>query len=115
MALLSEYKDIFGAPNTGVHSYRVFDVAIVDLVLTIFIAYVITYIARWRKKTNTNNTEIDLEKNNTRCNMNIMNSIKTSFIFSFIMNTIYLLLTAIFAHALFGVNTKLNTILFGKY
>ena len=31
------------------------------------------------------------------------------------MNTIYLLLTGIFAHALFGVNTKLNAILFGKY
>jgi hypothetical protein len=103
MALLSEYKDIFGAPNTGAHSYRLFDVAIVDLVLTIFIAYVITYIARWREKVN-----------NTRCDTNILKCIKTSFIFSFIMNTIYLLLTAIFAHALFGVNTKLNTILFGK-
>ena len=32
---LKQYKDIFGKPNEGVHSYRLFDVAIVDLLLTI--------------------------------------------------------------------------------
>lgn len=40
---LCEYKDIFGKPNEGVHSYRVFGVASVDLVLTILVAFVIKY------------------------------------------------------------------------
>lgn len=28
---LCEYKDIFGIPNEGVHSYRLFNIAIVDV------------------------------------------------------------------------------------
>lgn len=40
---LCKYKDIFGKPNEGVHSYRVFGVASVDLVLTILVAFVIKY------------------------------------------------------------------------
>jgi len=38
MTYLSEYKDIFGKPSQGVHSYRVFDIAIVDLLLTLLAA-----------------------------------------------------------------------------
>lgn len=105
MALLSYYKDIFGAPNTGIHSYRLFDIAIVDLLFTILVSYLITYIMRWFRH---DKLDVDLE----RCD--IVRPIKTSFTFLFIMNTIYLLLLAIFIHGLFGVNTKLNTILFGK-
>jgi hypothetical protein len=40
---LKQYKDIFGKPNEGVHSYRLFDVAIVDLLLTILLAFLISY------------------------------------------------------------------------
>ena len=36
-----KYKDIFGKPNEGAHSYRVFDFAIVDIVGTIIGAYII--------------------------------------------------------------------------
>lgn len=32
------FKDIFGRPGTGVHSYRIFDVAVVDTVLTVLLA-----------------------------------------------------------------------------
>jgi len=32
------FKDIFGKPGTGAHSYRIFDVAVVDTVLTILLA-----------------------------------------------------------------------------
>lgn len=39
--MLSQYKDIFGKVGEGVHSYRVFNVAIVDVLGTIFIAYII--------------------------------------------------------------------------
>lgn len=31
----------FGAPRTGVHAYRIFDTAIVDLVATMFLAHFI--------------------------------------------------------------------------
>lgn len=32
--VLCEYKDIFGQPNTGVHSIRLFNIAMVDLLAT---------------------------------------------------------------------------------
>lgn len=35
-----EYSDIFGRPNEGVHSIRIFNIAIVDLFLTILVAYI---------------------------------------------------------------------------
>lgn len=38
---LCKYKNIFGSPNEGVHSYRIFDLAIVDIVGTIIGAYII--------------------------------------------------------------------------
>ena len=37
------YKNIFGIPNTGVHSYRFLDTAMVDYVLTLLAAMLITY------------------------------------------------------------------------
>jgi len=37
--MLCEYSDIFGKPNEGVHSIRIFNIAIVDLFLTILVAY----------------------------------------------------------------------------
>ena len=36
---LCPYKYIFGKPNKGVHSYRIFDIAIVDVISTIILAY----------------------------------------------------------------------------
>lgn len=39
---LCKYKDIFGKPNEGLHSYRLFDIAIVDVILTIMAAYYIS-------------------------------------------------------------------------
>ncbi len=38
---LCKYRNIFGAPNTGVHSYRIFGLAFVDLALTLALAYLI--------------------------------------------------------------------------
>ena len=35
--------NIFGAPRTAVHSYRVFDVAVVDVVGTLGIALLVSY------------------------------------------------------------------------
>ena len=38
---LCKYKNIFGKPKEGVHSYRIFNIAIVDVLATIFVAYII--------------------------------------------------------------------------
>ncbi len=40
---LCQYKDIFGKPKEGAHSYRIFDIAIVDVAFTLIGAYVISY------------------------------------------------------------------------
>jgi len=39
---LCKYKDIFGKPNQGAHSYRIFNIAIVDVLLTILAAYLLS-------------------------------------------------------------------------
>ncbi len=44
---LCKYKDMFGKPNTGAHSYRVFDIAIVDVLFTIIGAYILSKIFKW--------------------------------------------------------------------
>lgn len=41
---LCKYKNIFGEPRKGAHSYRLFDIAIVDVVSTILLAAVISKI-----------------------------------------------------------------------
>ena len=35
------YKDLFGKVGEGVHSYRIFNIAIVDVLLTVLLAFVI--------------------------------------------------------------------------
>jgi len=39
--MLCKYKEIFGKPNEGLHSIRIFNLAIVDVLFTILGAYVI--------------------------------------------------------------------------
>jgi hypothetical protein len=39
--MLCDYKDILGKPGTGAHSIRVFDFAVVDILLTILLGWVI--------------------------------------------------------------------------
>lgn len=38
---LTKYKNIFGEPGKGAHKYRVFNVAIVDVIATILLIYFI--------------------------------------------------------------------------
>lgn len=44
---LCSYKDIFGKPNEGVHKYRFFNIAIIDLLFTIIVAYLISKYYEW--------------------------------------------------------------------
>jgi hypothetical protein len=39
---LCQYKDIFGKPREGAHAYRIFDIAVVDVVATVIVAFVIS-------------------------------------------------------------------------
>ena len=38
-----KYKDILGKPGEGLHSYRVFNIAIVDVLFTVLLAKFIQY------------------------------------------------------------------------
>jgi len=40
---LCKYSNMFGEPNTGLHQYRIFDLAIIDIVFTFIAAYVLYY------------------------------------------------------------------------
>ena len=40
--MLCKYKNIFGEENKGIHSYRLFNVAIVDVIATIILALLIS-------------------------------------------------------------------------
>ncbi len=44
---LCKYKDMFGKPGQGTHSYRFMGVAIIDVILTILVACMIAYLTRW--------------------------------------------------------------------
>jgi hypothetical protein len=44
--MLCKYKNIFGEPGKGVHSYRFMNMAGVDLFLTIFLAIIIAYFSK---------------------------------------------------------------------
>lgn len=41
---LCKYKNILGLPGQGPHSYRIFNIAIVDVLLTLILAYILSYI-----------------------------------------------------------------------
>jgi len=44
---LCKYKDILGKPNQGVHSFRIFNIAIVDVLLTILAAYILSIFTKF--------------------------------------------------------------------
>ncbi len=38
-----KYKDLFGKPNTGIHKYRIFDIAIFDVIVVIICSWIIAW------------------------------------------------------------------------
>jgi len=44
--LFSEFKNIFGKPNEGLHNFRLFNLPLVDYIGTILLALLITYITK---------------------------------------------------------------------
>ena len=43
-----KYKNMFGKPNEGVHSYRIFNIAIVDVLLTIILGFIISLLTNYK-------------------------------------------------------------------
>ena len=41
---LCRYKNMFGKPNTGIHTYRLFNISIIDVLLTIILAWLIKHL-----------------------------------------------------------------------
>ncbi len=39
--MFCKYKDIFGKPGEGIHSIKIFNISVIDVLLTIFLAYII--------------------------------------------------------------------------
>ena len=44
---LCKYKNALGEPGKGIHSYRLFGVAIMDVIMTIIGAYIISYVFKY--------------------------------------------------------------------
>lgn len=42
-----EYKNALGVPGKGIHSYRIFNIAVVDVLLTFVLAYVIKLVGNY--------------------------------------------------------------------
>ena len=40
---LCKYKDALGKPDVGIHSYRIFNIAIEDVIMTFIGAFIISY------------------------------------------------------------------------
>jgi len=41
--MLCSYKNLFGAPGTGAHSYRLFNIAVVDVALTVLAGWLVAW------------------------------------------------------------------------
>ena len=42
---LCKYKELFGKPGEGIHSWRIFDFGVIDILTTIAGAYLISYLS----------------------------------------------------------------------
>lgn len=45
--MLCKYKDALGKPKKGIHSYRIFNIAIADVIMTIIGAVIISYLFKF--------------------------------------------------------------------
>lgn len=45
---LCKYQNMFGKPGEGAHSYRIFNIAIVDVIATLLVAYIISKYTQYK-------------------------------------------------------------------
>jgi len=48
MSRLCAFKNFFGAPRTGLHNIRIFNIAIVDVLATFLVAWALSYYTGYR-------------------------------------------------------------------
>ena len=46
--MFCDFKDSLGKPREGIHKYRIFDIAIADVIFTIIAALILSYIFKAR-------------------------------------------------------------------
>lgn len=92
MKYLCQYKDLLGKPGTGVHKFRVFDIAIVDLSVVLLLGGLITWI---------------LYKKGSK-------KVKKCIKWYFLGISVSLILLGIIVHRAFCVNTTVNKLIFGE-
>ena len=80
---LEKYKDFFGKPGTGAHKYRFLNFAIVDVVATIVIVYIIYVLLTY-----------------------------FGYVINFWILLLCMFILGIFLHRIFGVRTTVDKILF---
>ncbi len=44
--MLCKYKNLFGEPKKGIHSYRIYDIAVLDVLVTVLIGVAISYFTK---------------------------------------------------------------------
>ena len=50
MCIFKKIKNIFGEPKKGLHSFRIFDIAIIDVLFTVLLAYIISKKKKYKFK-----------------------------------------------------------------
>ncbi len=48
MGNLCKYKDMFGKPNEGAHSIRIMNIAVIDVLVTIVMAIIISKLSNYK-------------------------------------------------------------------
>lgn len=92
MKYLCQYKDLLGKPGTGIHSFRIFDIAIVDLLVVLLFGGLITWI---------------LYKKGSK-------KVKHNIKWYLLGISVALILLGIIVHRVFCINTTVNTWIFGE-
>lgn len=87
---LCKYANAFGEPNTGVHSIRIFNIAIVDVLATILLALIVAIIIKYVIRVN------------------------SYFLNIFIITLVFLFILGIILHRLFCVKTTIDKLIFGN-
>jgi hypothetical protein len=85
---LCKYSNILGEPGKGAHSYRIFDIAIVDVILTIILSVLLSLLFKY------------------------VFNLKLQFYILFMIITICLFILGIILHRLFCVKTTVDKLLF---
>jgi hypothetical protein len=84
---LCAYSTIFGKPKEGIHSYRIFNIAIMDVIMTIIFALFVSIVYKW-----TNGYEY---KTWVRIDKTFLVTLGLSFLFGIISHRLFCVMTTV--------------------